>query len=92
MDFNGRSVGGESLLDVFGSREGVEKPDFLRSRAFSIILRGASISSLCLVCANAMAAAMAEVIVLEIECFIARSIAGGDIPEVSSWNSDIASE
>ena len=92
MAFIRRSTGGESLLDAFRSGEGVEEPDSLKSRAFLIILRKASISSLCLVCADVIAAAMAEVTILKIEYCIAGSIAGEDMAEVSSWNSNTASE
>lgn len=92
MDFDWRSAGGESLLDAFGSGRGVEEPDSLKNRAFSIILHRASIFSLCLVCADAMVVATAELTTLEIKCYITGFIAGGDIPEVSSWNSDITSK
>lgn len=80
------------MLDVFRSGGGVEEPNSLRSRDFLIILRMASISSLCLVCTDVMTAAMAEVTALEIKCCITGSIAGGNTSEVSSWNWDIALE
>lgn len=77
---------------MFGLEKGVGEPDSLRSMAFSIISRKASIFSLCLVCAKAKAMATAEVIVLEIEYCIIGSIVGKTMPKMSSWNSDTASK
>lgn len=57
-----------------------------------IILRKESICSLCLVCTDAMAVAMAEVTALEIKYFITGSIVGSDTSEISSWNWDTAFE
>lgn len=84
MDFDKRSASRESLLDVFGSEGKVEEPDSLKSRAYSIILHRASISSSYLICVDAIAAAMVKVTALEIECCIARSIAREDMLELSS--------
>lgn len=92
MAFDGRFAGRKTLLDVFGLGRRVEKPDFLRCRAFLIISYKASIFSLCLVYADDMAAAMVEVITLEIKYCIAGSITGRDMPEVSYWNCDTVFE
>lgn len=92
MAFDERFAGKESLLDAFRSEGRIEEPDFLMSKVFLIISRRASIFSSCLVCANAMAAAMAEVTALEIMCYIAESNKGQDMLEVSSWNKNIVSK
>lgn len=62
------------MLDAFGLEKGVKKPDSLKSRTFLIISHRASMFSLCLASAEAMAAATAEVTVLKIECYIVGSI------------------
>lgn len=64
------------MLDIFGSKKGVEEPDSLRNRDFSIISYKASISSLCLAYAKAMTVAIAEITALEIEFYIMGSIVG----------------
>lgn len=76
MVFDGKFAGGKRLLDAFGLKRGVEEPNSLKSRALSIILCRTSIFSLCLIYANVMSAAMAEVTALEIMNYIAGSIAG----------------
>lgn len=86
MVFNGRSIERETLLNIFRLREGVKELDSQKSRDFLIILCKANISSLCLVYINAMAAIMAEVIVLEIEYCIAGFITSNNLLEVSFWN------
>lgn len=64
------------MLDAFGLKKGMKEPDSLKSRTFLIISRRASMFSLCLASAKAMAAATAEVTVLKIECYIVGSITG----------------
>lgn len=76
----------KTLLDAFGLIKEVKKLDSLRSRDILIISYVVSISSLCLVCADAMVVAMAKIIVLEIEYCIIGSIRGSNILEVDSWN------
>lgn len=70
----------------------MEEPDSLKSRDILIISRRTSISSLCLVWADAMAVTTAEVTALEIKCYIVGSIAGSDMSEMGSWNWDTAFE
>lgn len=92
MAFDGRSAREKTLLEVFKLVGRVEEPDSLKSKDFLIISCMVSISSLCLVCTDAMVVAMKEVTALEIECYIAGSIGGGNMLELSFWNWDIASE
>lgn len=92
MAFDRRSASKETLLDAFRLEEGVEEPDSLKSKVFSIISCKASISFFCLVYADAMAAMTAEVTTQEIKCCIVGSIAGGDMPKMSSWNCDTGFE
>lgn len=92
ITFNGRSADGAILLDAFGSERRVEEPDFLKSRDFLIISHSVNISSLGLVYVPVMAAMTMEIIVLEITCYIARSIMGKNIPEVRFWNFNTASK
>lgn len=63
------------MFDAFELEKGVEEPNSLNNRAFSIILHKTSMFSLCLTYMKAMAAAMAEVTALKIECYIVGSIA-----------------
>lgn len=81
--FNERFARGKSLLIVFGLREKVKKPDFPKSRDFSIIFCRTSIFSLCLVWADIIAVRMVEVTALEIKYCIVGCITDGDILEVS---------
>ena len=72
------------MLNAFGLERRVEEPDSLRNRVFSIILRRASISPLYFVCAEAKAAALAEVTALEIKCYIVGFITERAMLEMSS--------
>ena len=77
---------------MFGLGKRVEKLDCLINKAFSIILYRTSISSLCLVYVNTMVAVTAKIAVLKIEYYLAGSIASRNMPKVSFWNCDTASE
>lgn len=73
------------MLDAFELVEGVEKQNSLKSSNFLIISYRTSIFFLCLIWADAMVVATMEIIVQEIECYIAESTTSGNIAEMSLW-------
>lgn len=92
MTYDGSSARRKTLLDTFKLGQGMVESDPLKNRDFSIILYKASISSLCLIRIVAMVVIMVKIIVLEIECYIAGFIVGGNMPDVRSGNYNTASK
>lgn len=71
-------------MEIFWLKERVEDANSLRRRDFLIISCREGISSLCFVQTDAMTVVMAEVTILEIKYYMAKSIVDDNMKEMSS--------